>query len=88
MTTRLKTTALSTLLVGLLAWAADPRRYPRGGRPDVYHPTPPSVPPRFLGGADALTFVAHRPDRPGGCVVADARGCRWYVPTDFIEARA
>jgi hypothetical protein len=80
------------LLVAFLAWAE------RRGRDGKYDgtggtlPTPDSltggadIPPaaRFLATDEALTFVRHRSEVPGSCLVRDGSGAAWVCPCDYL----
>lgn len=39
---------------------------------------------RFLLSSERLRFVADRPELPGGCIVADEFGARWFCPRDYL----
>lgn len=39
---------------------------------------------RFLTSDEPLRFVCDRPELPGGSVVEDAAGVRWYCPRDYL----
>jgi hypothetical protein len=68
------------LLIGYLAWVEQSvggNARPLTARGDLQC--------RFLLPGEPLTFVRHRDDLPGGCVVRDGKGVTYKCPVGYLE---